>query len=81
VRSYPVEGATTGRDYGVVDHLKERRGGHLITASDPGVGILANGLLTVPLAAFAICVRATAPVGRLPYQVNAVAEHDGGATT
>lgn len=43
-------------------------GGYLITASDPGVGILANGLLTVPLAAFAICVRATAPVRQLPTQ-------------
>jgi MFS family permease len=35
-------------------------GGYLIHATDPGIGIVANGLLTLPLVIFVICVRPVA---------------------
>ena len=35
-------------------------GGYLIRATDPGIGIVANGLLTLPLAIFVICIRPVA---------------------
>ncbi|MEJ6739507.1 MAG: hypothetical protein QNL59_03110, partial [Actinomycetota bacterium] len=35
-------------------------GGYLIRATDPGIGIVASGLLTLPLAIFVICIRPVA---------------------
>ena len=51
-------------------------GGYLIHATDPGVGILANGLFTIPLVVFVLLVRpvgAVAAPRAVPHAVRAIA--------
>jgi len=51
-------------------------GGYLIHATDPGIGILANGLLTIPLVGFVLLVRprsAAAAPRAVPHAIRAIA--------
>ena len=65
-RSYVDTGSLTaslarrGAVSGIAAMLGALIGGYLIHATDPGIGIFANGLLTLPLVIFVICIRPVA---------------------
>lgn len=66
--------ARRGAVSGIAAMLGAALGGYLIHATDPGIGIAANGLLTLPLVIFVICIR---PVAALkPIRAHPSPVHD-----